>query len=756
MQEVDGNQGKTVTASVANPMFDNTAQDVSAKDSKSLKEHKVPPLLNWTTGFAIAFFALASAIAVSFLGNLGFLYFVTDLQMSSIWFANVTVFTSIVGNILTLVVSQAGDNLSGYWARFGRRKPFILLSLPFYVIALLMVSAKISSQSLNFVYLLIALFAQIGGVLYSNSLGSWYIESARDNDDYNNITTVGFIPAILGSTAGGILTQAPDQIAKLAPIIAILLVVSYFFLLYLIPARVLKQAPKMPPLVPSFRQCVRTKEFRSLFVNEVLLQISAGGVGNLIIIIFYTAFKFSDTKVVNNYVAPVFLGTLVTGVTTVIVTSRLIARGWEKITIYKNLIMTHAILGVVLFALLIPSLVNFYKDVPAMVTEMNIFMIVFVLSISCVTPVVFIQVLLTKDLVNFDHFLNKKRRENVYQTALRLPAGLISQTVVGLLQGILFATGYNSKAKSDNSGSQTIQQLYSYNYGTVAQCCAYVLIFSFGIGLLAWYIIKDYPLQTPLANKIAAAIELREKKEDEEHEAKQKVGALEDAYQDSAESAGSHSGRSSKSIETLDVTVPFSAEEEEITMLHLSALECEVISESEVVNSRNDGLTQIRSSSYLSSGVFGMLALGWLIAGGVQALEYQSIFIQIIFVVIQALLIYLGYEFSRATVIHKLNHLDQDYVKQISQRQVDRNKKYSVTLQGLMDAAGISLNELDKAEDETFARMTLSSKTKSSRILEPIEDEEQHHALAGYNRVYLCLALTTIGGILSTFLIGGN
>lgn len=263
-------------------------------------------------------------------------------------------------------------------------------------------------------------------------------------------------------------------------------------------------------------------------------------------------------------------------------------------------------------------------------------------------------------------------------------------------------------------------------------------------------------MQTPLANKIAAAIELREKKEDEEHEAKQKVGALEDAYQDSAESAGSHSGRSSKSIETLDVTVPFSAEEEEITMLHLSALECEVISESEVVNSRNDGLTQIRSSSYLSSGVFGMLALGWLIAGGVQALKYQSIFIQIIFVVIQALLIYLGYEFSRATVIHKLNHLDQDYVKQISQRQVDRNKKYSVTLQGLMDAAGISLNELDKAEDETFARMTLSSKTKSSRILEPIEDEEQHHALAGYNRVYLCLALTTIGGILSTFLIGGN
>jgi hypothetical protein len=226
------------------------------------------------------------------------------------------------------------------------------------------------------------------------------------------------------------------------------------------------------------------------------------------------------------------------------------------------------------------------------------------------------------------------------------------------------------------------------------------------------------------------------------------------AKKDPAMSHSMHSASdgSSKSIESMDVVVPLSAEDEESTMLHLSALECEVIAESETFNSRNKGLTRIRFSSYMGSGMLGTLALGWLISSGVTAIQYQSIFIQLIFVMIQALLMYLGYEFSRASVIHKLNHLDQNYVKQAAKRQADRNKKYGITLQGLMDAAGISLNDMDSAA--AFARMTLSSPGESSRILEPIGEEEHHHMLAGYKRIYFALTCTITAGVLFTFLIG--
>jgi MFS family permease len=735
--------------SEANPSIEGKAADAPSStitsDTTISENVEIPPLFNYTNSIIVLFFMISFGCTASLISNSGALYFVLAKNMSQIWYTNVAVIIIIINTPVSLYAAQVGDNLSGNWAKYGRRKPFIALGIPFLVLSSLMVGVDVSSDAINIWFLLLSILMTIGTAFVGISFTSWIIESARDNDDYNNINMMTTIGGIFGGVVGGVATQSAKNIGAFAFIFAVMLLVSTILLLYFVPTRVLKQAPKLPPIVPSFRTCVRTKEFRMLFTNEFLLQIATNGVGALLLITMSIAFRLPYNKDIMGYVAPTFGALLVLNIIGAVVTNRLIVKyKYDKLEIYKKAVLIHAFFGFGTFCTLIPSMINANdKTGPPLWLEADMFMGMFALAAGIFTPISFIQGLLKRDLIVFDTFVTHQSRENVYQTALQLPATLMGTIIVNIFVSILESTGYETlaKPKGDNP---TILETYSWNQGSVIQLASYVLLFSGGLGLLSYYFIKDYPLTTALANRMEGAVKIRDRNQ-KEREAHDKNVSIQ-------ESGTPATPATESSISSMDVHVPYSDDEEQIMLLHLSNLECEVISESPIANGSNVGLASIRFSSYFSSGVLGVLALGALTSAGVYQIKDHHSLTQIVFTFVLAVACYMGYEVSRASVIHKLNHTDVDEVKAMAQRQVVRNKNYGVTLQELMDRNGIKEEDINEDNgDETFARLTLSAKAnKRMSIVQPIENEKDDSALSGYKRIYLLLTLAIAAGITLT------
>ena len=271
-----------------------------ATDTAVIKDSDAPSLpafANYKNGAAVFCYSLSSALIGGLASNCGAIYFVSTLEMSAIWMANVTIICLIIGLPVAIAVAQIGDTLE---SKYGRRKPFILAAAPLACISALLVGLAPtdisgSKNELNVIFLVLMIFSTLAGAIAGTPFKSWMVESSRDPDDYSNIATVSFIGVAIGATMGGVVTNVPEAIPVFSKVSSIMLLLSVIFLLCAVPSQVLSETPKLPPLVPSFRTCIRTKEFRMIFANETLLQIAGTGVSAILFNIFYTCFNFQHT-----------------------------------------------------------------------------------------------------------------------------------------------------------------------------------------------------------------------------------------------------------------------------------------------------------------------------------------------------------------------------------------------------------------------------------------------------------------------------
>jgi Na+/melibiose symporter-like transporter len=728
-------------------------------DEAAIVEKKQEPFATWFVGFIAFFFMLTFGILGGLLGNIGPMYYVLQKNMSVIWWQNVTVIILILSTPLTVAIAKFSDNYDGKYAKtYGRRKPFILCSIPFLVLAGLMTQVTPTGTGLQIWYLVMMMFFTSGICLLTIPVQSWFIESTIDNDDYNFLTMFTTYGALIGAIAGGIATQTPKVIPQLAFVAIIGFSVLTCIMCYCIPNKVMKEPPKLPPLVPSFRQCIRTKEFRQLFINEVLLQISSNGFGQLIFVILYTSFSFTDTKEIQNLIVPAFISIFLGTALMTIVTFKLINKGYDKVTLFCFFILIHALMGLIMFGVQFPSMINAKEivngDQSPLKLQCYLFIGVFVIANALMSPAYYAQNLMKRDLIMFDTFTNKVNRENVYQVSLSVPANLLSNIIVSFFVGIISSTGYKSIPNND---ATNIKELYNWNEGTIYQTTIYAFIFTTFLAIAAWYNMRDYPLRSVIAKKIDSALKKRDQNKsttssDVDDSANTSIVNVEVAVDvENIYTSGSES-----TIEPMNVSDSNTVEKETDMMLHTSALEIKVISESKIDDGKNEGLKRIIFNSYMGTYIIGPLAAIALLVGGIHQISNGFSFIQITFTLLLCVLVYLGYEYSRSTVLKELYEKSNDDLIEMAKRQVNRNKNYSLTLKELLVRYDIDENLLhDDGDDTMFTRMTLSknndkdgSKRSSKKLSDAIDEEDEKSALSGYKRIYSMLIFAIIVGIL--------
>lgn len=109
----------------------------------------------------------------------------------------------------------------------------------------------------------------MGGGLAANPFTSWLMESSTSSGDYRKIST---LPCTAGNFVGMFLAFLSLQISPLFSTFGVLFFgISVFLMVLFVPNEVHRKTDHLPPIVPSIRIAARTKEFRSIFFNRVLI-----------------------------------------------------------------------------------------------------------------------------------------------------------------------------------------------------------------------------------------------------------------------------------------------------------------------------------------------------------------------------------------------------------------------------------------------------------------------------------------------------
>ena len=770
-------------------------EDIASEKMIEAGETRTPQFATCSTKFYIFMLTLGSAFAVSF-QSAGILLFVPRYNMSLIWTTNVNIICLCIGTFLNILIAQVGDKLSGPWAKWGRRKPFVASAIPFFVISALMLAfpatKKGAPEVLEIWFLVGMLLNTIAASLFFIPISSWFIESCECAEEYRSIRAVQFVAQLIGAIMAQIMLSAQAQAVAAAFVLFILPVFSILMLCY-VPGKVLKNAPEQPPLIPSFRSCIRTKEFRSIFMNSTLLNIAQSGASEFLFIILYTSFGLKTLDDVSAYFIPVLLFVMFGNLVSIGVLISVLKKR-DKLQVFRFLMLALIFLGILWFMSLLPTIVGITK--PAYVYGQTltsngilqafliIFLACFALSGIVTVACFFIQSIFVRDLIVFDTFTNYINRENVYQTAMGVPSSLLSSVVSNFFIGVIYSTGYHAVQGKDDKGnfysdSSILSVKYSWNNGTIFQSAVYLLFFSVAIGYSAYWIMSDYGLTSEIASQMEKVNTKREEAKNTGERSKvvsdsNPLNAIVNAESSESGEAStekdylappsgkiappsgkSNSTKSNNSLPPFDEVVsPFSDDDEKNIMMHFSALENKVIYESRSSNTddKNEGLNRIHNSILLGGFCIGPIAMIALLWGVLNQIKRELDFATLLLTLFLAMSIYVGYEILRFNALKKLYNLPGNVVHTLAQRQVYRNANYSVSLKELLDshAIGDDITDPDpNVDDGLVSRFTFVKKADRRSITEDVPEEEEHHKLSGYKRIYSVCTVLLVAGILA-------
>ena len=691
--------------------------------------------------------------------------------MSLQWNTNVNIILLCISVPTNIWVSYLSDNMPVSLSRWGKRKPFVAVAgllVPLSSLMFAFPQRNDNPNTLKVWYLLSSLVNTIAFCFFQFPFKAWLMESCRNSSEYTTVNGVLMVAGIIGALVAQLLLSAQGSLEKplfypqLAAALFIgLLLPNLVSGLYLIPQRALTKMPVQPPIISSFRSCIRTKEFKQLFKNEVLLQIAffwcseefESFIEPFIYQIIYLFFGFQHTADVQKYFQPLFM-VILGGNLISIVTLSFFLKRFEKLTVYRVLMLLQVVAGIAWSCMLIPGLIEYnrpgtYSSSQA-ITFFYCFLLLFCINSFIVRGIDLIKGLFVRDLIVFDMFVEKSNRATMYQTALSVPAQLVVSVVTNLPVGILYSTGFhaNPNVYIENP---LIRDLYDWNYGSLVQCFVYLLFFSTVVVIGAYWVMSDYALTT----KIVDQMEVVNKKRDEKaaiepssniasKSAAGASGSLESSNPDDVENTNHVVSPNFQALSVVQMT----PEEEGYLMNHFSAMENRAMARNRDVNGNNGALQSITFSNRLSGLILGPMAMIALLTAVAYEFVRDEVFVTLTLNAFLAVSIYVGYELFRRFALNKLRQMPADEVRGLAERKKIQNEQYSSNLQNLLDINAI--DEDPVAETGVIGRISSLGSKSTGRMSLAIAAPEEHEdePLSGYKRVYLLLCALIVIGIL--------
>lgn len=511
----------------SNPLHHDTSEcSVSSslsKSSTSVFEVDNAAKLRSTicSGVEIPLFSTPRTLALIFLNSLTFVfmsttfymasafYYVPILKMSLTWATAASAVANLVAIYAGVFIGYYGDRVV---SRFGKRKPLAALFWPIMAISAMAIyycpfGDRVGIQGW---YLLCIVVFAFGATCYGSVMGSWYIESCSSTNDYMRISITGGVSSALGAL-GGVVVSSILGIHGVPTVLAtIISMASFVTILIFVPSRVINKASVQPPLLSSFRVLSRTSEYRSILSNKTILTTAFSICGEFLLYISFMAFPGITHyhQILGFYTIYAVIG-IIGAVPVILLMGFLIGRKWEKITLYMNITLALVAISVALFVLYIPGLIpSSAQSDGSYIVLFDLWMALIIVALLLFQGAMFCEGLIYRDLIRFDTFRTGLNRENLYQTALNVPAQIVSAIVTAIPMAIFTSSGFRP-LPNPPLNDDLMSNKYAWNYASHVQICVYSTVL-FGVGsLYSYYIFYRYPLVQSVADKIEVVLNKR-------------------------------------------------------------------------------------------------------------------------------------------------------------------------------------------------------------------------------------------------------
>mmetsp|Transcript_32482 Transcript_32482/g.44524 ORF Transcript_32482/g.44524 Transcript_32482/m.44524 type:complete len:595 (-) Transcript_32482:20-1804(-) len=340
----------------------------------------------------------------------------------------------------------------------------------------------------------------MGSGLSGNPFTAWMMESSVNDTDHRKITTV---PNTLGSFCGILTGFICLQISPfIASVGAILSSASVYFLITFVPNVVHCKRESLPPIVPSIRIASRTKEFRNIFLNRVLIGSATSiftSSASLLLLI-----GFSNIHTQKDFVFYSVCMGIVSGTVGVCI---VVALNWyltlvDKLTVY---------LRVTKFV----TIASFVGFIATLGTNMPCFILYYLMNMSIgimYHPIAVIESFMLRDLILYDTYSTGLNRENAYVTAITLPSSVLVSFFGAIPLCMLTLTGFQQIQHS--SGPHTddhISSLYKWNDSSLWTLRCFGTLAVTLLAAYSYLVIKNHSITQLVANKLNEIVREDEK-----------------------------------------------------------------------------------------------------------------------------------------------------------------------------------------------------------------------------------------------------
>lgn len=722
-------------------------------------EFTVPPLGTtrniWLFGFFFFFFGL----------GLG-----TQYSMASVWYIRWGLGTVWIGvsstlTILSLTyaaiaVSYFGDRLKG---KQGRRKPIIKIGYYICCVAILAGSMPPShdpSVLAGWFLLTQNMYSAGATAIALISATSWLIESSADPADYARILSLAYN---LGMLPGALFGLVLGVIA--GPVIGAFLFViggglSVWAVTSKIPNRILAKAERQPDLIPSFRSCVRTQEFRTLFTNRSCVYL-ANMIGTNLGIILIEVGYAQYIKQVSGYLILTAFGIVILGVLFNLIAGQLVVR-YDKVQVYQYLTMGISALCVCGFVL-------------SLLGEATPFLIYVVLLGGIFYPVQMIDGFFVRDLVTTDTFLTGLNRENLYQVAIEAPSQMVANFFGAIPLVIVFASGFkvNSNASDDDD---LVSEHYDWNNAVIWEVRVISTLVVGLIALVAFYTLSGYTINDFVAEQINTLLNEKNARktaiqEDVFRSQHAEMGEAADSSGHSHESSDRNSSEEFSGEDDIDLSRLDASLAEEfgsvaddkdyMLMMHFSEREIDCLAQDTQVNgsSTNDGTLSVLERIHranLVGLVLGAITTVFVIVGLFMQLIAQSAVLPLLLsMFLIGASMYTMYEAIRRGVILQLQALPAGELLAKATAASIKNHAYVQTVADAL-AKGAAKGDHGRSEStadavaDTVAYVTKQLNRPLNGLPNSGDNNDdgadssvstQHVTLNGYKRIYFTLCV---------------
>jgi len=630
--------------------------------------------------------------------SIGLIYYLGKLEMSLIWLYIAQLCSTITGNYTKVYVGYLSDTLE---TKYGRRKPMIAFGIIIQMISGLFLCIppyKDDALLLSVWYVVFYVLCDIGYNIANIPFSSWLLESSLDTDDYTRINAVS---SQIGSAFGYI--AGLSVLYYVQPIYGGLInlcigSLTLAAVLYYIPSNINTKLPPMPPIIPSVRTCMRSGLFKKLFINRVLIYAVVGISGSAYA--YMTAIGFAYVRTNSMLVKILLIQGIILSFLAIpvgILTNYLLTY-IEAIDLYQWTTIGYGLSCIVLFLSVISNNTFYF------------FECIFTLLSLVFTAVSIMDTILIRELVILDTFQTGFNREALYQTTLYTAQGMISSIITYIPTIAYFLSGLGI-AYTD-SDDDIIVEHYNFDNKTLWLLRVFLSLIPACFALLAFMVMRTYPLRKNVANKISEILRLNS-------EGTEIVDCTDDvsinilATEYTITDTNTIFNRNENDLEKTLLHKNKNEYDYEDKMLyfHFSAEELQLISNSDCFKN-NEGLNNIIYLNTIGL-LIAIISIPTLLTGSIiQIMNYSTSMISILLTLLLIVSFYLLYEVLRFRVIQKIKKRDPVELRTIVKSVLEKDENSKLMFRRKLDKLFTDDDHIKKVVDQLYEELPLLNTVK--------------------------------------------